>query len=120
MKSSKWFGFFGFLGFQGIAGIMRYDWVQAISVVWFVWFIYFFIDSGSKDLIGRQKADKEENLKKLRDLFKTQAEVSNDYAQKTLRVSDATAENYLDELEKRGEIIQVGRTGQSVFYKLKS
>jgi Fic family protein len=43
---------------------------------------------------------------------------NNDEVQGLLHVSDASAENYLDELEKEGKIRQVGETGRSVEYEL--
>lgn len=42
--------------------------------------------------------------------------LTNDEVQKILRVSDATATRYLDELEKEGRIKQVGKTGSGVKY----
>ena len=45
--------------------------------------------------------------------------VTNNDVERTLEVSDATATNYLDELEKEGKITQQGETGRGVFYTLK-
>jgi len=45
--------------------------------------------------------------------------VTNDDVEKMLSVSNATAERYLDELEKDGKLVQHGTTGQNVFYVLK-
>ena len=75
-------------------------------------------------LIGRGMEEKRENkLKILEELHirKSQgkeARITNDEAQAMLGVSDATAERYLDELEKAGLIRQIGKTGQNVFYVL--
>jgi Fic family protein len=44
--------------------------------------------------------------------------ITNDDVQAMLAVSDATAERYLQELETAGKIVQVGRTGKTVSYKI--
>ncbi|MDP2638673.1 MAG: winged helix-turn-helix transcriptional regulator [Candidatus Azambacteria bacterium] len=43
-------------------------------------------------------------------------EITNDDVQRALGVSDATATNYLDELEKEGFITQIGKEGRGVKY----
>ncbi|MFA6536311.1 MAG: hypothetical protein WCT25_02665 [Candidatus Paceibacterota bacterium] len=43
--------------------------------------------------------------------------ISNDEAEKLLRVSDATATRYLEVLERENRIRQVGKIGQGVFYE---
>ena len=42
--------------------------------------------------------------------------IANNDVQILLGVSDATATNYLDELEKEGKIKQHGEIGRGVFY----
>jgi len=42
--------------------------------------------------------------------------ITNDDAQNLLKVSDATAERYLQELEQKGLLKQEGEIGQSVYY----
>jgi Fic family protein len=49
-------------------------------------------------------------------LFLKQSKVTNDEVEKLLHVSDATAERYLNTLEKENKIKQTGKTGKSVFY----
>lgn len=49
-----------------------------------------------------------------------QGELSNSDIREALGVSAKTAVNYLDELEREGKVEQVGNTGQSVKYRLKS
>lgn len=44
--------------------------------------------------------------------------VTNDDVQQLVGVSAATAERYLDELEKDGKLSQIGATGKSVSYKI--
>lgn len=51
-------------------------------------------------------------------LFRTNSQVRNSHVQDKLGVSAATAERYLDRMEKRGLIRQKGRTGRSTYYVL--
>lgn len=50
---------------------------------------------------------------------KKEGKITNNDVEKMLGVSDATATNYLEELEQEGKIVQQGKTGRSVFYTLK-
>jgi len=52
-------------------------------------------------------------------LFAQKPEISNDDVEVALGVSDATATRVLDELEKSGELVQVGSTGSGVVYRRK-
>ena len=72
-----------------------------------------------KGFISRQIEEKEKNKKKTLELFKDKKEVKNNDVEKLLNVSDATATNYLSELEKEGKIIQIGERGRGVYYKKK-
>ena len=74
----------------------------------------------SFDLTNRQ-ATAQKGIRKdiILTLFKSRKTITNSDVEKLLEVSDATATNYLQELEGEGKIIQVGRTGRSVSYKLK-
>lgn len=67
----------------------------------------------------QQQKQKQENLAKVLELARTKAEIRNDDVEKTLNVSNATAERYLNELEAQGKLEQIGKTGQSVVYRLK-
>ena len=53
------------------------------------------------------------------DLARTKGQVGNDDVEQALQISNATAERYLDELESIGKLIQIGKTGRNVTYKLK-
>ncbi len=66
---------------------------------------------------NRQQREKEMRKAKIMDLFATRFEVRNNDIERMFRVSDATATNYLSELEKEGKIRQVGKTGRSVSYE---
>ena len=57
---------------------------------------------------------------KILKLFDNRTEIANDDVQRTLGVSDATATNYLDELEQEGIITQIGKEGRGVKYTKKN
>ena len=59
---------------------------------------------------------KRKKLDKVMTMFAKQTKISNDEVEKFLHVSDATAERYLNILEKENKIKQTGKTGHSVFY----
>jgi hypothetical protein len=59
---------------------------------------------------------KRKKLDKVMTMFAKQTKISNDEVEKFLHVSDATAERYLNILEKENKIKQVGKTGHSVNY----
>ncbi|MEI6040516.1 MAG: DeoR family transcriptional regulator [Candidatus Berkelbacteria bacterium] len=69
------------------------------------------------DLISEKEVEKAANLEKVRGLISTQEKITNEEVQNLLKVSDATAERYLDELESSGLICQVGKTGTSTYYE---
>ncbi len=61
---------------------------------------------------------KEEGKRKILELFAGgKSEIANDDVQRLLGVSDATATNYLSELESSGLISQLGTTGHTVTYR---
>lgn len=68
-------------------------------------------------LIDKQADEKAANKEIVMELFERQEKVTNDDVEKLLSVSNATAERYLNELEKEGRIRQVGTTGQNVHYE---
>lgn len=72
-----------------------------------------------RDIIGEQENEKQKNMEKLRGFIQNKNRITNDEVESFLSVSNATAERYLDELEKEGLIEQVGKIGQGVYYKLK-
>jgi len=59
---------------------------------------------------------KRKKLDKIMSLFLKQSKITNDDVEKFLHVSDATAERYLNILEKENRIKQVGKTGHAVTY----
>ncbi len=63
------------------------------------------------------QVQKQEYKNKILDLIKEVGKVGNKDIKNLLKVSEATATRYLDELEKEGKIKQTGKTGRSVFYE---
>ena len=75
--------------------------------------------SRNRMAISRQSKEKQKNKDKVFAFVRKNRKVKNGDVEKMLGVSDATAERYLDELEKEGKIKQVGKIGQGVFYTRK-
>ena len=74
----------------------------------------------SSELLKRPQSRRKEQAKqKILALFQQQDQITNNDVENLLGVSDATATNYLDELEQEGLLIQKGKTGRNVFYTLK-
>ena len=69
--------------------------------------------------IAKQMEQKAENKKKILTFIQTNGKIQNNDVEKLAGVSNATAERYLDELEKEGKLTQHGPIGQGVFYTLK-
>lgn len=69
------------------------------------------------DPVNQQRIQKrQEALQKVMELFVNQEKITNSDIQKLLSISDATANNYLNQLQKEGNIAQHGSDGHSVFY----
>lgn len=77
------------------------------------------LSTARKKVLGKAGKRKEESKRKILKLFTKQERVTNNDVEKLLGVSDATATNYFDELEKEGAVVQQGITGRGVFYVLK-
>jgi len=59
---------------------------------------------------------KRKKLDRVMSLFLKKSKITNDEVREFLHVSDATAERYLNILEKENKIKQVGKTGHAVSY----
>ena len=70
-------------------------------------------------LISEQEGRKAENKQKILEFVRASGKIRNNDVEKFAGVSNATAERYLNELEKKGVITQHGTIGQNVFYTLK-
>ncbi len=68
--------------------------------------------------ISIRRIKKVKNKKQILQLLKKKRKIKNDDVERLLKVSDATATRYLNELEKEKKIVQHGETGRSVFYTL--
>ena len=66
--------------------------------------------------IAKQMERKAENKQKILSFVQTHGKIQNNDVEKLAGVANATAERYLDELEKEGKLTQHGEIGQSVFY----
>jgi len=74
---------------------------------------------GKGDLISEQAEQKTGNKKKILEFVQQHGKIQNNDVEKLAGVSNATAERYLDELEKEGKLTQHGDIGQGVFYTVK-
>ncbi len=70
-------------------------------------------------LIAKQVEQKAENKQKILTFVQEHGKIQNNDVEKLAGVSNATAERYLDELEKEGKLTQQGTIGQNVFYTFK-
>lgn len=68
------------------------------------------------ELLERQKKIKEAGKRRIMNFLGGEGRISNNEVEDLLKVSDATATRYLEELEQEGLIRQVGRHGRSVHY----
>jgi len=71
------------------------------------------------DLLPEQIGKKNENKKRIISLMIEQDELSNSEVASFLGVSNRTVVKYMDELEEEKKVLQVGKTGRGVVYRLK-
>lgn len=69
--------------------------------------------------VAQQMTEKEERKREILRMLNEKGEIANDDVEGALDVSDATATNYLQELEDERRIVQIGREGRFVKYRLK-
>ena len=72
-----------------------------------------------ENIIFGQMKRKRENKEKILEFLEDNEKIANNNVEKICKVSHATAERYLNQLEKDGELTQHGKIGQNVFYTLK-
>lgn len=77
-----------------------------------------YITRRNNGYISKQMEKKAENKQKILEFLQTHEKIQNNDVEKLVGVSNATAERYLDELEKEGKLTQHGTIGQGVFYTL--
>jgi len=91
--------------------------ILVVGVVGVIIGKYFF---GQKEnLMSQQTKKKQENKQKILEFLKENSKITNNNVEKLCDVSNATAERYLNELEKEGKLTQHGKIGRNVFYRLK-
>lgn len=71
---------------------------------------------GNAGFIAKQMEQKAENKRKILAFVQEHGKIQNNDVEKLAGVSNATAERYLDELEREGKLTQHGTIGQNVFY----
>ncbi|MBX4204797.1 MAG: hypothetical protein KW788_01250 [Candidatus Doudnabacteria bacterium] len=69
------------------------------------------------ELNERRAEERQKHMDQILAIFNPGEEITNDKVEHLLHVSNTSAESYLDELEKRSKLVQIGKTGQSVIYK---
>ena len=72
--------------------------------------------NATSGFIAKQMEQKSENKQKILAFIQAHGKIQNNDVEKLAGVSNATAERYLDELEKEGKLTQHGVIGQGVFY----
>ena len=83
-----------------------------------VWFLVRRKTAGKlQEFNADREKERQTNKQKILELLEEKGKLANDDIQKLLSVSDATATRYLDELEKDGQIKQVGQAGHYVYYE---
>jgi predicted HTH transcriptional regulator len=88
-------------------------------IIWLV-FSFFKKPKGiNYENVPEQIKLKEKNKEKILEYLKHNEKIVNNDVEKLVGVSDATAERYLNEIEKEGKIKQIGKTGHYVYYQLK-
>lgn len=81
--------------------------------------MYIARQKASAGFIAKQMEQKAENKQKILAFVQTHEKIQNNDVEKLTGVSNATAERYLDEIEKEGKLTQHGTIGQNVFYTVK-
>jgi len=95
---------------------MNYFVLIVIAVVGIALGMYIARRNANAGFIAKQVERKAENKQKILTFVQEHGKIQNNDVEKLAGVSNATAERYLDELEKEGKLTQHGTIGQSVFY----
>lgn len=75
--------------------------------------------SGIASHVQNQQSEKQQRKEKILAMIREKDSTTNNDVEKLLSVSDASATNYLQELEREGKIEQLGERGRFVSYSLK-
>jgi predicted HTH transcriptional regulator len=98
---------------------MSYLLLAAVALAGIALGMYIARRNATAGFIAKQMEHKAENKQKILEFVQTNGKIQNNDVEKLTRVSNATAERYLNELEKEGKLIQHGSIGQGVFYSPK-
>lgn len=95
---------------------MNYFFLIVVAVIGIALGMYIARRNAKAGFIAKQMEQKTENKQKVLTFVQTNGKIQNNDVEKLVGVSNATAERYLDELEKEGKLAQYGTIGQGVFY----
>ena len=95
---------------------MNYAVLIIVAIIGIALGMYIARNKANTGFIAKQVEQKAENKQKILVFAQEHGKIQNNDVENLVEVSSATAERYLDELEKEGELIQHGEIGQSVFY----
>jgi|SRR3989344_3617234 len=95
---------------------MNYLVLIVVAIVGIALGMYIARRNAKSGFIEKQMEQKTENKQKILEFIQTNGKIQNNDVEKLVAVSNATAERYLDELEKEGKLTQHGIIGQGVFY----
>ena len=98
---------------------MNYLVLIIVAIVGIALGMYIARRNANTGFIAEQTAKKTENKQKILAFVQEHGKIQNNDVEKLAGVSNATAERYLDELEKEGKLTQHGTIGQGVFYTQK-
>lgn len=98
---------------------MNYLVLIVIALVGIALGMYLARQNANAGFIAKQMEQKAENKQKILTFLQEHGKIQNNDVEKLAGVSNATAERYLDDLEKEGKLTQHGEIGQNVFYTLK-
>jgi len=109
----RYYGIFGLFGLFGF--------VDPLYFLFFLFFLFFLApDQKSQNkvdsMIEEQEHEKLERKQRIVEFLVDKDNITNDDVQKLLGVSDATAERYLNELEKEGKLKQMGGEQKDTYY----
>jgi len=95
---------------------MNYITLIIVAIVGIALGMYIARRNANAGFIAKQMEQKSQNKQKILAFVQEHGKIQNNDVEKLTGVSNATAERYLDELEKDGKLTQHGIIGQGVFY----
>ena len=93
----------------------------AVMLAWYLSYTAFQLKGISGEVVThaeQQQQNRKVKQETIINYLQTNSEISNNQVEKLIKVSDATATRYLEELEQAGKIVQIGKTGHQVRYQL--